>query len=126
MRYGIVGTVTNICSGAFTIILYKKVDLPDYFNELSPQQKEKVIKQTIKKHLKFVKEKFNGRERLPGFGDIMAYTLKPSFDAKKKDLIVYTCKGEVMENPPKEYREISLGVARVEGRGGGFGGIFHG
>ncbi len=32
--------------------LYKKVDLPDYFNELSPQQKEKVIKQTIKKALK--------------------------------------------------------------------------
>lgn len=103
--------------------LYKKVGLPDNFNELSPQQKEKIIQQTIKKHLKFVREKFNGRERLPGFGYIVAYTLQPTYDAKKKDLIVYTCNGEVMENPPREYKKIRLGVARVEGRGSSLRGL---
>lgn len=89
--------------------LLKKVSLSDNFNELSPKQKKAAICNAIKEHYEFIQNRWRGI--VPAYGKILAYTLVPTFDYNEEDLPVYTPRGELIEQPPRFYQEIELGVA---------------
>jgi len=94
----------------------KKVELPHNFNDLTEEQKMLTIQQAIKEHNEKVYNKYGGI--IPAYGAIHAYTLVYAYNANESDLPVYTPDGTLMENPPKEYQSIRLGVATVGFKGG--------
>jgi len=89
----------------------KKAELPLNFNDLTEEQKQLIIQQTIKDHKEKVYSKFGGI--IPAYGAIHAYTLVYAYNANESDLPVYTPDGVLMENPPKEYQTIRLHVATL-------------
>ncbi|MEJ5362965.1 MAG: hypothetical protein WHV26_12970 [Spirochaetota bacterium] len=91
--------------------LLKKVSLPDNFNELSPKQKLDAMRNAISQHYEYIHNRWGGI--VPAYGKILAYTLVPTFEYNEEDLPVYTPQGELIEQPPRFYQEIELGVAGV-------------
>lgn len=89
--------------------LLKKVSLPDNFNELSPKQKLDAMRNAMRQHYEYIHNRWSGI--VPAYGKILAYTLVPTFEYNEEDLPVYTPHGELIEQPPRFYQEIELGVA---------------
>ena len=99
-----------ICAMTQSFLL-KKVALPSTFNELSIEAKQKAIKDAIKEHHNFVGQKWHGR--IPAYGKILTYTLVVEYDYNEEDLPVYAIDGSIIENPPRFYQDIELGVAYI-------------
>lgn len=81
----------------------KEVILPIGFTDLTEDERTTKRREIIAETLK----DYNGM--IPAFGKIVCFTEKLSFDDEKNDRLVFDLNGDLMENPPDEYKEIYRG-----------------
>ena len=78
----------------------KKVILPPGFTDLSEDERSTKRREIITAKLKH----YDGM--IPAFGMIVCFTEKLSLDDEENDRLVYDLNGNLMKNPPDEYKEI--------------------
>jgi hypothetical protein len=89
----------------------KKIKLPKYFLILSDEERDAERRELIKETMM----RYEGI--IPSFGSILCFTERLSFDDEEDDRRVYNLNGDLIENPPSEFKKIYEGKATLEYRG---------
>ncbi len=89
----------------------KKIMLPEYFTILSDEERDAQRRELIKRTMK----SYEGK--IPGFGNILCFTEKLIFNDNEHELRVYNLKGDLIENPPPEFKKIYEGTTTLEHKG---------
>lgn len=98
----------------------KKIKLPEYFLILSEEERDAERRELIKETMM----RYDGI--IPGFGSILCFTERLSFDDEENERRVYNLKGDLIENPPPEFKKIHEGKAVIEHKGNNLAKILRG